>query len=297
MTVGLQQQQEHILWLVSLLCCGACVVVGFVVVVVWRKKYSSWTRNTRLVEGLWYDKHIRDRRVYDAMMKVNRGYFVTGPDSFANQAVCIGFGATICEPRVTAIGLDVISEIIRPGSTVLELGCGCGYVTAILSILVGPTGRVVAVESASGLIKQCQANIAKIDSNLLNRVIFLVSDSKLGSPVHGPYNAIYSSSAVDKVPPTLVEQLKVGGRLLIHVGPETGFHQLIQVDKRESGLEPAIRSLGNVRFVPVDNAGEQVTYSKSLKMPIAPTYVPAPDMSPEQLEQLKQQLTENNLNI
>ncbi|KAH3743765.1 rhamnose/proton symporter RhaT [Pelomyxa schiedti] len=278
-------------WCVLVILLGLTMSFG---VVVWlRNCYGTWGKNSRMVSRLVRDRHIRNARLALAMKKVNRSYFVNAPDPFVSAALPIGFGATISEPSMAAIGLDVVTEVINPGSTVMDIGSGSGYTSAILALLVGPTGHVVAIDHIPDLVKQAQANISKLDHTLLKRITFLVSDAKFGSAANGPYDAIYAAAAPEQIPPELVEQLKVGGRLLIPVGPATSFHQLIQVDKLEPGKPPQIKNLGTVRFVPLDNPEDQVTCSKRLKIPITTTYVPAPDMSLEQLDQLKKQLTEN----
>jgi protein-L-isoaspartate(D-aspartate) O-methyltransferase len=107
----------------------------------------------------------------------------------------------------------------RPNARILDVGCGSGYLTAVFARL-NPSATVVGIDCVPGLVDMSRANIAQHDSDLLRSHIKLaVSDGTKGYPDGAPYDVIHVGAAAERVPGPLLQQLKVGGMMLIPVGP------------------------------------------------------------------------------
>ena len=203
---------------------------------------SQRTRD-RLVSRL-RDQGIKNKDVLDVMANTPRHIFIEEALShraYEDTALPIGFGQTISQPYIVAKMTELLLEL---GSleSVLEIGTGCGYQTAVLSQLVG---RVYSVERIAPLQEK-----AKKTASLLriNNVKFKHSDGNWGWPEEGPYDAILSAAAPDHIPLELAEQLKVGGRLILPVGDDHK-QDLIMVTREEDGFTK--RKLEPVMFVPM----------------------------------------------
>jgi len=246
--------------------------------------------NRRFVAGVCA-KFVSQQRLRDALLAVDRRHFVpSGADPYKNEPLPIGSNATISAPDVLCIGLDLCAVAIRPGSRVLDVGCGSGYSTALLAEMVGPQGLVVGIDHVPELVELSRSNIAKANRRLLNRIRLVCGDGRKGVPDNAPYDCIYAAAAPQTIPRELVEQLRPGGRLVMPFGPQNSFHQLLQLDKPLDGsrLEPKI--LGNVRFVPMTDLHTQLQGDTSLHIPVHTTFYPAPDSTPQQIEEIRNRL-------
>jgi protein-L-isoaspartate(D-aspartate) O-methyltransferase len=172
--------------------------------------------NKELIKYLKHKRHITQKEVEWVMLKVNRANYVpNSPTPYADQAQPIGFNATISAPHMHAISLEVLAEVIQPGAKVLDVGSGSGYMTACFAMLVGPNGRVYAIDHVKELVEMSLKNIQKDNPQLLHRITTKVGDGMLGWPEHAPYDVIYVGAAAEKMPQALLDQLKPGGRLLV----------------------------------------------------------------------------------
>lgn len=191
---------------------------------------------------------IKSARVKKAFLRVDRGLFVPrqlGREAYANHALPIGFGQTISQPLVVALTTEALD--VRQGHTVLDVGCGSGYQTALLAELAGSKGRVFAVDRVPELVEGARARLGG-----KSNVEWVVGDGSLGLPDKAPFDRVVVTAACPRVPPALFEQLKDGGKLVAPVGSR--WHQdLLLVEK--SGGEALTRSLLPVVFVPL--VGEQ----------------------------------------
>ena len=125
-------------------------------------------------------------------------------------------GQAMLAPKVQARLLQDLA--LAPGSLVLEIGCGTGYMSALLAHLVGPTGRVIALELDPALAEQARQNLAH--AGLDGQVQVRLADGSQGSPGDAPFDAIVLGGSVAEVPQALLAQLRVGGRLAAIVGQE-----------------------------------------------------------------------------
>jgi protein-L-isoaspartate(D-aspartate) O-methyltransferase len=188
---------------------------------------------------------LRHPGVLKAMADVPREEFV--PDAlrrraFDDGALPIEGGQTISQPFVVAHMAAVADP--GPDDRVLEVGTGSGYGAAVLSRLAG---EVVTVERLPQLAASARERLAAL--GYLN-VTVVEGDGTLGWPERSPYQAIVVTAAGPSVPPTLVDQLAPGGRLVMPVGTERGNQDLMGVERHPDGRVTQ-RALGPVAFVPL----------------------------------------------
>ena len=188
---------------------------------------------------------IEDRAVIETMGRVPRHVFV--PDEYLDQAyenhpLPIGYGQTISQPYIVALMTQEAD--LESGDRVLEVGTGSGYQAAVLADL-GAT--VFTIELIAPLADSASRRL--IDLGYAN-VQVRHGDGYLGWSEESPFDAIVVTAAPDHVPQPLLAQLKVGGVLVIPVGPVGGYQELWRIHRvAEERYESS--SLGGVRFVPL----------------------------------------------
>jgi protein-L-isoaspartate(D-aspartate) O-methyltransferase len=196
----------------------------------------------RLVEIL-QRKGIRDLAVLRAIRMVPRHLFV--PESvrhraYDDAALPIGSGQTISQPYVQAKYLELIG--LTGQEKVLEIGTGSGYQTALLSLV---TSMVFSVERVPALAQSARSALSAAG---IRNVTILVGDGTLGWRPFAPYDAILVSAASPEVPAPLVDQLAVGGRMVIPLG-DRASQVLTLVERRADGVRTS--TIADVRFVPL----------------------------------------------
>jgi len=203
---------------------------------------SARTRD-RLVQRL-RDQGIKNLEVLDRIRNVPRHIFVDeaiASRAYEDTALPIGFGQTISQPYIVAR----MSEALLDGGplrNVLEVGTGCGYQTAVLSSLVT---RIHTIERIEPLLKRAKERLKELG---IKNVRFRHGDGNLGWAAHAPYDGILVAAAPLRIPEALLEQLAIGGRLIMPVGPE-GQQELVRLIKREQKIDR--QALGPVAFVPL----------------------------------------------
>ena len=185
-------------------------------------------QRARMIE-LLKSRGIRDERVFRAMEDVPRHLFV--PDALAakaygDHALPIGEMQTISQPYMVARMTELLE--VDKDSTVLEIGAGSGYQTAVLSAVAG---RVFAIERIGDLARKAQANIRKLGCYNATVKWF---DGTIGWSDHAPYDGILVAAGGPEIPEPLVAQLATGGRLVIPIG-DTERQTLVRVIKTETG--------------------------------------------------------------
>ena len=204
---------------------------------------SQRTRD-RLVERL-REKGIKNERVLEVMRTTPRHIFVDeamAHRAYEDTALPIGHGQTISQPYIVARMTEILLEGGIP-DVVLEVGTGSGYQSAILSRLVP---KVYTVERISALLQKAREAHHRL--GLLN-VFSKHSDGSWGWQPNAPYAAIMVTAAPQSVPPSLLEQLAVGGRMVIPVGTKDGVQQLKVYTRTAEGFEENTQEY--VRFVPL----------------------------------------------
>ena len=201
---------------------------------------SSRTRG-RMVERL-REQGIKDSKVLAVIADTPRHIFVDealASRSYEDTALPIGHNQTISQPYIVARMTELLLEN-GPLSNVLEIGTGCGYQTAILAPLVD---RVYSVERIAPLLKKAKNNLWDLK---LKNISYQHSDGGWGWPEKAPFDGIIVAAAPAEIPETLLEQMTVGGVMLIPIG--TLKQQLHKVTRTETGYEDEI--LEPVSFVP-----------------------------------------------
>lgn len=193
----------------------------------------------------WTGRATLSPRVAAAVAKVRREAFVTpGSEAAAyeNRPLPIGHGQTISQPFVVALMTELAD--LQPEDTVLEVGTGSGYQTAILAELVR---QVYSIEAIPELATRAAAALA---GQGYTNVELRTGDGGLGWPERAPFDAIVVTAAASEIPPALIEQLRPGGRMVIPVGPRHGDQELLLITKDAAG-NVTRRSVLPVAFVPL----------------------------------------------
>lgn len=204
---------------------------------------SQRTRD-RLIERL-REQGITNQRVLDTMRATPRHIFLDEALShraYEDSALPIGFQQTLSQPYIVARMTELLLAG-GPRERVLEVGTGSGYQTAILAQCVG---RVFSVERIRPLQEKARKRLRHLS---LHNVHLRHADGGMGWPERGPFDAILSAAAPEVVPPELLEQLAVGGRLVIPVGEQGKPQSLYVYDRREDGIEE--QCIEPVLFVPL----------------------------------------------
>ena len=184
------------------------------------------------------------KRVLQAMGEVKRHLFVSERScliAYADMPLTIGLGQTISQPFIVALMTELAE--VGPDHVVLEVGTGSGYQAAILARLAR---KVCSIEIVP---KLAEAAAKALKDLAYDNVSVRVGDGYDGWLECGPFDAIVVTAALEQLPPPLIEQLKVGGRLVMPVGPAYTTQHLTVVEKAASG-KTTTRSVALVRFVP-----------------------------------------------
>jgi protein-L-isoaspartate(D-aspartate) O-methyltransferase len=163
---------------------------------------------------------------------------------FAGQdrALPIGWGQTNSQPTTVRAMLELLD--VRPGQCVLDVGCGSGWTTALLARLVGSTGEVIGVELVPELVEFGRANLAT--QHLPQAHIEPAIPNVLGLPERGPFDRILVSAQATTLPLTLVDQLRLGGVLVV---PIKGW--MHEVRRTTADGPPKVFRHGGYSFVPL----------------------------------------------
>ena len=186
--------------------------------------------------------------VLKAMLRVPRHTLV--PDRWRHQAyadhpLAIGHGQTISQPYIVAF----MTQAVRPGprDRVLEIGTGSGYQAAVLAELVR---EVYTIEIVGPLGERAKRDLTALG---YDNIRFRVGDGYRGWPEAAPFDAILVTAAPDHVPPRLVEQLAVGGRMVIPVGK--GVQKLLLIERTRTEIRR--KMLFSVLFVPMTGEAQE----------------------------------------
>lgn len=186
---------------------------------------------------------ITDTKVLSAIERLPREMFVTDifqGQAYDNSALPIAHGQTISQPFVVAFMTQALE--LGPRMKVLEIGTGSGYQAAVLSQLCR---RVYTIERYRSLLVEAEERFAALR---LNNITAITGDGSRGWPEQAPFPRIIVTAAAEDIPSTLVDQLDVGGIMIIPVGDQDG-QEILRVEKTEDGIN--VKSLLPVRFVPL----------------------------------------------
>jgi protein-L-isoaspartate(D-aspartate) O-methyltransferase len=204
---------------------------------------TSQRTRVRMVERL-REKGIRNEQVLSAMAAVPRHVFVEealASRAYEDTALPLGMGQTISQPYIVARMIELLLNG-RPGlGKTLEIGAGCGYQAAVLAQL---SKDVYAVERIAPLLEKAKANMHTLQQF---NVRLKHADGHLGLPEAAPFDSIIVAAAGASIPPELLKQLALGGRMVLPVGGQAQYLCLVEhtpTGFKETRLDP-------VRFVPL----------------------------------------------
>jgi len=205
-------------------------------------KYTELRKN--MVNTQLRNRDIYDEKVLEAMNKVDRHKFV--PPLLLNNAyndnpLPIGYGQTISQPYIVALMTQSLQ--VDENDKVLEIGTGSGYQAAVLAELVN---KVYTVEIIKELANSAEERLNNLE---YKNVKVKNADGYFGLEDFAPYDAIIVTAAANHIPPSLLEQLKDGGKLIIPLGSTLTFQTLTLVTKKGDDLETEF--ITGVRFVPL----------------------------------------------
>ena len=190
-------------------------------------------------------KAVLDERVMAVMREVPRHLFVPdllAPYAYQDTPLPIGFDKTISQPFIVALMTDLLAP--KPDETVLEIGTGLGYQSAILATLARQVWSVEIIEEFANHAETLLGTLGHANVGIR------IGDGSRGWSEHAPFDKILMTVAAEQPPPALLEQLKPGGRMVLPLGPEDA--QLLTVIDKDTGGKLAVRKLAPVRFSPLE---------------------------------------------
>jgi protein-L-isoaspartate(D-aspartate) O-methyltransferase len=195
----------------------------------------------KMLESQIRARDVRDPRVLQAIRKVPRHLFVEEAlrdRAYFDKALPIGEKQTISQPYMVAAMSEALE--LQGRDRVLEIGTGSGYQTAVLAELAESVFSVERIASFVPLARR------RLESLGYYNVLIKIGDGTIGWSEHAPYDAILVTAAAPQVPRPLLDQLKLGGRLVVPLGPEDA-QMLVRIRRDEKGFHE--EALGECRFV------------------------------------------------
>ena len=198
----------------------------------------------KMIELLRGRYKIRDERVLDAMMRIRRDFFVPNAlktQAYKDNALPIAANQTISQPFIVARMTELLE--LSPDAKVLEIGAGSGYQTAILATLAE---KIFAIERIPNLAKVAQERLNKLG---FKNVTLTCADGTNGWEIYAPFDAILVAAGSPNLPKPLLNQLKIGGKLVIPIGQDQKTQKLIRVTRTANGFQT--EDFGACAFVPL----------------------------------------------
>lgn len=204
----------------------------------------------RMVAEQLIRRGIANPAVLEAMRRVPRHRFVpeeAQAEAYSDGPLAIGYGQTISQPYIVALMTELLE--LTPSETVLEIGTGSGYQTAILSQLAR---QVYTIEIVPELAERARAIFEELG---YRNIQTKVGDGSAGWPEHAPFDAIIVTAAPEHIPSALLDQLALGGRLVAPLGRMTVSQRLVRLRRTPNGIER--EELIPVSFVPMTGQVER----------------------------------------
>ena len=181
-----------------------------------------------LVEKLIDEGYLKTPDIIRAFQHVGRAGFLPDEkkeDAAVNAPLPIGYGQTISQPLTVAFMIELLQP--KKGDHIFDVGYGSGWQTALLSTLVGPGGRIVAIERVRPVADFGRHNVEVFGCT---NVTFVVGAGTRGYKKNAPYDKIIVAAGAEQIPKALLEQLTVPGRLVIPVGRHE--HDMVKIDRK-----------------------------------------------------------------
>jgi len=204
----------------------------------------------RMIEKDLKGRDIADLQVLEIMGRIPRHLFVEKSlqrQAYADHPLPIGEGQTISQPYIVALMTQILR--IKPGEKVLEVGTGSGYQAAVLAEL---TDQVFSIEIREKLTQAASKILKELG---YNQVRLKSGDGYFGWEEFAPFDAILVTCAANHIPPSLIKQLKEGGRLILPLGSTTYFQTLTLITKK--GGQTDVQHLMGVAFVPMTGEAQK----------------------------------------
>jgi protein-L-isoaspartate(D-aspartate) O-methyltransferase len=205
-------------------------------------------RRDRMVEGQIEARGVKNKLVLDAVRKVPRHLFVAEglrEVAYTDGPLPIGEEQTISQPYIVALMTELLG--LKGGEKVLEIGTGSGYQAAVLAEIAK---EVYSIEIICSLAEMAEKRLKEME---YKNITVKCADGYQGWTEHAPFDAVIVTAAPDHIPQPLVDQLKIGGKLVIPVGDL--FQELTVLTRTEKGVEKE-RNIP-VRFVPMTGEAEE----------------------------------------
>jgi protein-L-isoaspartate(D-aspartate) O-methyltransferase len=202
-----------------------------------------------MVNRLLESGYIKTDKVREAMEAVPREEFVPKSNrsyAYLDRPLPIGKGQTISAPHMVSMICEMLE--LKEGLKILEIGSGFGYNAAVVAQIIGKKGHLYSIERISALADIARENLKR--TGLGDNITIIVGDGTKGYKKEAPYDRIYGTASAPSVPEPLKEQLKIGGIMLIPVGEQQYFQDLVSI-KRKSEDKFDRKNLGGVAFVPM----------------------------------------------
>lgn len=198
----------------------------------------------RMVEQLRTQYKIAEQRVLSAMNVVPRHMFVPSAlqsQAYKDNALPLSVGQTVSQPYIVARMTELLE--LNGRERVLEIGSGSGYQTAVLASLARKVFAIERIESIAAAAKERLMHLG------YRNISYRVADGTLGWQIYAPFDAILVAAGGPEIPEPLVDQLAVGGRMVIPIGSEQKSQVLVRVTKNETGY--TTENCGPCAFVPL----------------------------------------------
>jgi len=198
-----------------------------------------------MVETQIEARDVKDPNVLKAMRTVPRHAFIPKSGqryAYADHPLPIGYDQTISQPYIVAFMTEALK--LDPNSVVFEIGTGSGYQAAVCAEICK---EIYTIEIVEELAKSAKARLKKLG---YPNVHVKAGDAFFGWPEHAPFDAIIGTAAAGRIPDPLIEQLKIGGRMILPYGSPYGFQYLVLITKDKEGNLKS-KKVMPVRFVPM----------------------------------------------
>ena len=225
------------------------------------EQYPIHNTMNELIKELVNEKWITTNKLCEVMRLVDRADF-SPIRPYQNRAQQIGCNVVISAPLLHAYCLQALEDFLTEGSTILDIGFGSGYLTVALSKMMNDKGTVIGIEHIKQLYDFGLSNINKHHKDLIeNKKIELVlGDGRLGYKKRAPYKCIHVGAASEQVPKEILDQLDLGGRLIMPLGPPNSQYIYI-IDKDLNGNISYTKGL-SVCYVLLTSAKNQLNNSE-----------------------------------
>ena len=208
--------------------------------------YPNHPSMKELCEELRKNKEVTSDKVIDCLMKIDRADFAPR-NHYQNRAQSIPCNVVISAPHLHGYCLQALENFLTEGSNVLDIGFGSGYLTVAMSKMMNDKGCVVGIEHMKELYDLGKQNISKKYKDLLDtkKIELILGDGRLGYKAKAPYKCIHVGAGSEEIPKELFNQLEIGGRLLIPLGP-SGNQYIHFIDKTSETEYYAESTVGSV---------------------------------------------------